>query len=240
MFRFNRHDNEIAARMFDRAIIADAGFARAHAGLSFTHFQNAFIGYAKEADAERGLARQHAERSLELDPLDPFANLSMGRATLLAGDLDGCGAWFDRSIELSPNYAFAIYTRAMADAVSGRGLEGERGAAQAMALSPLDPLRYAMLATHALSHLVRGEAEEASLWAERAVAAPNSHVQVLVIAALTHELAGKRAAAEAWAAEVRRTTPGFRAAQFFQAFPFRDEAMLARAQAALKRLGVPG
>ncbi len=240
MFRFNRHDNEIAARMFDRAITADAGFARAHAGLSFTHFQNAFIGYAREAEAERRLAREHAERSLELDPLDPFANLSMGRATLLAGDLEGCNTWFDRSVELSPNYAFAIYTRAMADAVSGHGLESERGAAQAMALSPLDPLRYAMLATRALSRLVRGEPDEASLWAERAVAAPNAHVQVRVIAALCHELAGNRAAAEAWAAEIRRSTPGFRAAQFFQAFPFRDEATLAQAQAALRRLGVPG
>ena len=96
-----------------------------------------------------------------------------------------------------------------------------------------------MLATRALSRLVRDEPEEASVWAERAVAAPNAHVHVRVIAALTHELAGNRAAAEAWAAEARRTTPGFRAAQFFQAFPFRDEATMARARAALKRLGMP-
>ena len=31
MYRFNAHDNEIAARMFDRAITADPNFARAHA-----------------------------------------------------------------------------------------------------------------------------------------------------------------------------------------------------------------
>jgi TolB-like protein len=57
MYRFNAHDNEIAAHLFGRAISADPDFARAHAGLSFTHFQNAFVGYSTDKEAERRLAR---------------------------------------------------------------------------------------------------------------------------------------------------------------------------------------
>lgn len=44
MFRFNQHDNAISGQLFKRAIKLDPKFSRAHSGLSFTHFQNAFIG----------------------------------------------------------------------------------------------------------------------------------------------------------------------------------------------------
>ena len=67
---------------------------------------------------------------------------------------------------------------------------------------------------------------------------PNAHVHIRTIAALAHELAGNRAAAEQWSSEIRRVTPGYTQDQFFQAFPFRDEHTLAIAQAALKRLAM--
>lgn len=238
MYRFNRHDNDIAARMFERALTVDQGFARAHAGLSFTHFQNAFVGYAKDAAAERDLARQHADRSLDLDPFDPFANLTMGRAVMLAGDLDGSATWFDRSIDLSPNSAFAIYNRGLVDAILGRGAESEQSVTKAIALSPIDPLHYAMLATRALSYIMRQDYEAACAWAERATKAPNAHVHIRVIAALAHELTGNRAAAQKWASEIRTAEPTYGQARFFQAFPFRDADTLALAKAALKRLGI--
>jgi len=238
MYRFNAHDNEIAARMFDRAIAADPNFARAHAGLSFTHFQNAFIGYSRDAADNRRLAREAAERSMSLDPLDPFANLTMGRAVMLAGDLKNAVPWFDRSVELNPNYAFALYNRGLVDAIAGSGLESEERVKKAMKLSPVDPLHYAMLATMALSHIVRGEYEAATDWGERGARAPNAHVQIRVIAALAHELAGNREAAGYWASEIRRGNPGYRQSTFFQAFPFHDERTLELAQTALKRLAI--
>lgn len=238
MYRFNAHDNEIAARMFDRAISVDGGFARAHAGLSFTHFQNAFVGYSSDPQNDRRLARHHAERSLELDPYDPFANLTMGRADMLSGDLDRSATWFDRSVELSPNFAFAIYNRALVDAISGHGAQSERNAVQAITLSPLDPLRYAMLATRALSYLVREEYEAAAMWAEQGANAPNAHVLILAIAAMSHELAGHRKEAEHWASKVLQSRSVYSRENFFRSFPFRDEATLASAKAALKRLGL--
>ena len=237
MYRFNAHDNEIAARMFDRAITADPGFARAHAGLSFTHFQNAFIGFAGDAEAERRLAREHAERGLALDPLDPFANLTMGRADMLTRDLEGARAWFDRAVALNPNYAFAIYNRALADAVTGEGGDSEQGAMKALSLSPVDPLRYAMLATRALSHIVREDFAAARDWAERSARAPNAHVHIRVIAALTSELSGDPEAARCWAADAGRGDPSYRRDRFFAAFPFRDEATRRALDRSLERLG---
>ena len=47
MYRFSRPDNELARHFFEVAVRLDPTFARAHAGLSFTHFQNAFQGWAR-------------------------------------------------------------------------------------------------------------------------------------------------------------------------------------------------
>ena len=238
MFRFNRHDNEVAARMFDRAITADTRFARAHAGLSFTHFQNTFVGYEKNAEKQNRLARKHAETGLELDPHDPFINLMMGRTEMLQNDWESAIPWFNRSTELSPNYALAIYNLGWAEAIRGNGAASERQVTQAISLSPIDPLHYAMLSVRALSHIARGDYETAAHWAERGAKQPTAHVHIWVIACLAHELAGDREKAAFWAAKVRESNPDFKQTQFFQSFPFREETMLASAQTALHRLGI--
>jgi len=238
MYRFNAQDNAVAQRLFEQAIRADPHFARAHAGLSFTHFQNAFIGYTPDTANEHRLTREFAEKSLALDPLDPFGNLSMGRVEWLDGDLERSFPWYDRCIELNPNYAFGHYNRALADVMAGHSDQSDVGVGKAMALSPLDPLRYAHLGTRAFSCIVRGDPVSACEWAEKGARAPNAHVHIFAIAAIANELAGNHPAAEAWAADVRRRMPDYRHEHFFKAFPFRDEQTCAVARAALARLNI--
>ena len=48
MYRFCKDGNARAAALFERAIAQEAGFARAYAGLSFTHFENAFLNVADD------------------------------------------------------------------------------------------------------------------------------------------------------------------------------------------------
>lgn len=62
MYRFNAQGNAAATHLFERAISLEPEFARAHAGLSFTHFQNAFLRYSTDTRAEMTLARHHAEQ----------------------------------------------------------------------------------------------------------------------------------------------------------------------------------
>ncbi len=236
MYRFNRHDNEVAARLFERAVGADPHFARAHAGLSFTHFQKTFLRFSDDAAVERDLTRRHAETALGLDPLDPFVNLTMGRSAWISGDLDGSIAWFDRSTQLSPNYAFALYNRGLIEALLGAGERSQQDVTQAMVLSPLDPLGYAMLATRALSHLVRGEFAPAAQWAARATRAPGAHVHIHAIAALAHELSGDREGAANYVGQVRALMREYRKEDMLRHFNFRDEATLSLVRSALGRL----
>lgn len=237
MYRFNRVDNAAAAALFGRAIALDPGFARAHAGLSFVHFQTAFLRHTDDLAGEIDLARRNAERGLELDPLDPFVNFTMGRSFWLRGELETSLAWLERCTAMSPNYAQGIYARAWTEALAERPLEGRVHVDHAMRLSPLDPMHYAMLGTRAFTHLALGEDGEAQHWAERAARAPGAHVLIAMIAAATHALAGDRARAAAWSADVRARNAALGREDFFRSFPMRPESLRGRVSLALGQLG---
>jgi len=238
MYRFNKVDNEIASILFQRAISDDPYFARAHAGLSFTHFQNSFLNFVSDSEDAVDNARKYAEKSLELDPLDPFVNLTMGRSHMLRGDAEGALGWFDRSIELSPNYAFARYNRGLAHAVINNCVESEENAQSALMLSPIDPLRYAMLATRSLSHMSRENYVEASQWGEKAAVSPNSHIHIHAIAAIGHYLSNDLEKASGWAAKVNSAKPSNYKEKFLRCFPFRDQKMIRRVESAFKNLNI--
>lgn len=237
MYRFNRSDNAAAAALFTRAVTLEPGFSRAHAGLSFLHFQTAFLRHTDDLAGEIARARQCAEHALALDPLDPFVNFTMGRSFWLRGDLDGSRGWLERATAISPNYAQGIYARAWTEALAGRGADGRVLVDLAMRLSPLDPLYYAMLGTRALAHLADGEDAVAAEWAERAARAPGAHVLIAMIAVAAHSLGGDAARGATWAANVRERNAVLTRDDFFRSFPMQSPAMRERVARALAAHG---
>jgi TolB-like protein len=237
MYRFNRKDNVAAAALFQQAVARDPGFARAHAGLSFVHFQAAFLHHTDDVAGEIALARRCAERGLELDPLDPFVNFTMGRTFWLEGDLERSLGWLERATSISPNYAQGIYARGWTETLAGRELEGRAHVDLAMRLSPIDPMHYAMLGTRAFTHIAAGEDAEAAEWAERAAGAPGAHVLIAMIASAAHSLAGRAERAAYWATNARERNPALGRDDFFRAFPIKPPAMRSRLADALSQLG---
>jgi TolB-like protein len=237
MYRFNRVDNAAAARLFEHAVTLDPCFARAHAGLSFVHFQMAFMRYTDDVAGEIGRARRLAERGLELDPLDPFVNFTMGRSYWLEGDLDSSLGWLERATSVSPNYAQGIYARAWTEALAGRALDGRQHVDLAMRLSPIDPLHYAMMATRAFTHMVLSEDAEAADWAERAARSPGAHVLIAMIATAAQALKGDAGRAAEWAANVRERNRALTREDFCRAFPMKSETMRVRVLHALTQFG---
>jgi TolB-like protein/Tfp pilus assembly protein PilF len=237
MYNFNRQDNAAATALFQHALIRDPGFARAYAGLSFIHFQTAFMHYSNDLVGETALARQFATRGMELDPIDPFVNFTMGRSFWLEGDLESSLVWLERATTISPNYAQGIYARAWTESLAGRGMQGRRHVDFAMRLSPIDPLHYAMLATRAFTHMVMGEDTEAAQWAERAARSPGAHVLIALIAVAAHALSGDEIRAESWGANARARNPALNQHDFFRAFPMKLETTRDRVSNALARCG---
>ena len=238
MFRFNRTDNRLAARMFERALAQDPNFARACAGLSFTHFQNAFLNYVPDRPGEAEAARDLAERALQLDRLDPFCHLNMGRSLWLCGDLAESIEWFDQATLISPSYAQGVYSRAWAETLAGDVNAGEAHARLALRLSPLDPLRYAMIATCALGQIIKGNHDEAATLGERAARSPGAHKHIAVIAAVANSLAGEAMRSTHWIGVARRSDPNLSARNFLESFPFAPSAAREQIERTLSELGL--
>ena len=192
--------------------------------------------YGSERERATEAAHASAEKSLDLDFLDPFANYCMGRVCWLTGDLDGAAGWLDRSVEISPNYAQALYVRGLMDVLLGKSDAGRTNTSRSMALSPLDPLHYAMLGTHAQSYLVEGEYDTAARWSDKGARAPRAHHLLAGVAAVSHHLAGDKERAGYWADNVRARRPDMTSDDFFRAFPFSDHAGREEIERALKDL----
>jgi TolB-like protein/DNA-binding CsgD family transcriptional regulator/Flp pilus assembly protein TadD len=223
-YRFTSADNEQAQALFRRAVAMDPTFARAHAGLSFTHFQNAFLLHPERRDAETGRAIEAAGESLAADERDPSAHWAMGRALWLRGD-DAAGvAELEAAVGLSPNFALGHYALAFVNSQSGNPGAAIGSSDHSRYLSPYDPLMFAMLGARAIALFRLGDLEQAAEWAVRAATRPNAHVHVLAIAALSLAAIGRLEEARFFAGLIRRSAPGYRVEDFLAAFRFPADA----------------
>ncbi|MEZ6002238.1 winged helix-turn-helix domain-containing tetratricopeptide repeat protein [Hyphomonas sp.] len=238
-YRFNQSDNARATELFGRAIELDPHFARAHAAQSFTSFQAAFLRYA--TDRERAIedARRHAERSLELDPMDPFGNFNFGRAHWLRGDPASGQPWLERSFGLSPSCAQGFYAHGWADVMAGDGDMALEHLGKAVNLSPLDPMLYAMLSARGMAHMHVGNMEEAVKYAEKGARTPGAHYLIAAFAAAINEAAGNRTQALYWTEETKRRRSDASIEAFFTAFPYEKQATRHLMREALLALGFP-
>jgi TolB-like protein len=222
MYRFNRQDNELARRFFAASIRLDPTFARPYAGLSFTHFQNAFQGWGERA-AETDRAFDAAGQGLMVDDRDPAAHWAMGRALWLRGRHDQSVGELERAVDLSPNFALGHYTLAFVHSQTGDPRAAISAADLSRELSPFDPLLFGMLGARAIALVRLGRFEEAADWGIKAAARPNAHAHILAIAAFSLALADRLDEARSYAAAIRRNIPGYSLADFLAAMQFAPE-----------------
>lgn len=222
MYRFNKPDNERAQYFFERALHLDPTFARAYAGLSFTHFQNAFQGWARrEPQIDR--AYEAAGQSLMVDDRDPAAHWAMGRALWLRGRLDQSVLELDQAIDLSPNFALGHYTLAFVHSQGGDPAAAITFSDHSRHLSPFDPLLFGMLGARAMALVRLGRFAEAADWGVKAAARPNAHAHILAIAAFSLALAGRLDEARAYLAAIHKTLPRYCVDDFLTAMQFAPE-----------------
>jgi DNA-binding SARP family transcriptional activator len=223
MYRFSKADNERARHFFTRATELDPTFARAYAGLSFTHFQNAFLGWKKVApEIERAYAA--ASSSLMVDDRDPAAHWAMGRALSLRGNQSQAINELERAVDLSPNYAAAHYSLAFMHSQSGDPKAAISYSDHSRQLSPFDPLLFAMLGTRAISLARLGHYQEAADWAVKAAARPNAHHHIMTIAAITAGLAERMDVANSYKDKIRERVPNYALADYLAAFRYSPDA----------------
>jgi TolB-like protein/Flp pilus assembly protein TadD len=219
VYRFTREDNAQAQRFFARAVQLDPTFARAYAGLSFTHWQSAFQGW-EDRELESGRALDVAGQALMVDDRDPAAHWSMGRALWLRGRHEESVAGLRQAVDLSPNFAMGHYALSFVQSQAGDPLAAIAASDHSRLLSPFDPLLFGMLGARAMALVRLGRYDEAAQWAAKAAARPNAHPHIFAIAAFSLALAGDIDAARAHAATIRSRVPGYTVADYLRAFRF--------------------
>lgn len=238
MFRFNRADNAHALRYFEQAVARDPTISRAHAGVSFARFQNAFMRYSDDVGEEVGLARRAADTAVELDEQDPTANLMLGRSLWLEREVESSVPWLERAIALSPNYAQAIYSRAWTHMILCQSEAGQQNARAALRLSPIDPLRYAMIATDGFTQAMLGDEAGGAVLVDRAAREPRAHVMIAVMAAISQVWAGNEQKSRYWSEQIKSRGPNVSADVFLSSFPFKDGPIRKRVTDALYAIGM--
>lgn len=218
MYRFNRGDNELAMQFFKTALRLDPTFSRAYAGLSFTHWQNAFQGWGEEHQREIDLAFETAGQSVFVDDRDPAAHWAMGRALWLRGERDQSLTELQRTIDLSPNFALGHYTLGFVNCQSGDAKAAIDSSDHSRRLSPFDPLLFGMLAVRAIALVRLGRFDEAADWSLMAVARPHAHAHILAIAAQCLALAGRVEEARNLVSTLHKLQPSYSIDGFVAAF----------------------
>jgi len=223
MYRFNQADNAQARHFFEMAVRLDPTYSRAYAGLSFTHWQDAFQRWG-EPKPSMDLAYQAASQSLAADDRDPAAHWAMGRALWLRGSPEPSLAELQRAVDLSPNFALGHYTLGFVQCQSGDAQAAIGAADHSRHLSPFDPLMFGMLAVRALALVRLGQIEEAADWAVKAAMRPNAHVHILAIAAHCLAIADRMDEARGFLALIRKSHPAYRVGDFLAAFRLTADA----------------
>lgn len=235
MYRFNRAENDRARHFFETAVRLDPTFARAHAGLSFTYWQEAFQGWTDRQSAiEHAYAA--AGQSLMADERDPAAHWAMGRALWLRGSHDQAVTELECAIDLSPNFALGHYTLAFVHSQDGDPSAAVRYSDHSRDLSPFDPLIFGMLGARAMAMVRLRQFDAAAEWGIKAAARPNAHPHIFAIAAYSLALADRLNEARAFMARVRKQIPHYRVDDFLTAMQF-DAAGVALFREAARRIG---
>lgn len=237
MYRFTLNDNEQARHLFEQAVRLDPTFSRAFAGLSFTHWQDAFQGWTAERQKSLETAYAKASESLLADDRDPAAHWAMGRALWLRGRHDQSVAELEQSIDLSPNFALAHYNLAFVHSTTGDPAAAVSYADQSRELSPYDPMLFGMLGARAMALVRLGRYDEAAEWGFKAAARPNSFPHIRGIAAFSLVLADRMEEARNQLAILREAVPGYTFAEFQKAFRF-DANGVHLFRKAARKLGV--
>ena len=224
MYRFSKTDNERARQFFSQAVELDPTFARAYAGLSFAHFQNAFLGLEELRPGDRTRLRR---RRQEPDGRRSRSGGALGHGTrVVAARRPGAVP--------SPNSSAPWTFRRTSPRPTTRWLSCIRSPAIRMPRFPSRITRASSRpsirccspcsASRAMSLARLGEYDEAAEWAIKAAARPNAHQHIMAIAALILGLAGRVDEADIYKAKIRERVSNYAMADFLAAFRYSPDA----------------
>lgn len=132
-------DDALARTFFERALEIDPQYARAHAGLSLSYFNEWSCQLWELWDDNEARAYEHAARAASLDDADAHVQIVLGRVLLYRREFEQAEQRIARALALNPNDADVLVQSAISRAFFGAAEEGVALARKAMRLHPRHP-----------------------------------------------------------------------------------------------------
>lgn len=152
--------DEEARGLFERAIALDPHYARAHAGISLSWFNEWSCHFWSQFEENGQRAYTHAHRALEIDDRDALLHVVIGKVLNYRREFDRAAWYFDRALALCPNDADMLMEMSIGEAFLGRPELGAEHAERALRLNPCHPNHYYAYA--AIAHAAAGNHERAA------------------------------------------------------------------------------
>ncbi|MBK6971755.1 MAG: hypothetical protein IPH26_01925 [Sterolibacteriaceae bacterium] len=148
-----------ARLLFQRAVEADPGFARAYSGLSLTHFNDwSCLAWERWDETERQ-AFEYARQGVAIDDTDNVTQFILGRILLYRREFERAEHYLARAETLNPNDADTLAQLALAHTYLGRPEHGIDCVHLAIRLNPFHDDWYFAFA--AVPHFFGRRIEEA-------------------------------------------------------------------------------
>ncbi len=239
LYRRSEKDLDTSLELFQQAIDQAPDLAVAQAGAEEACFLKISSGYSDVNDGLRARMLAFGRRAVELDDLDAFTHLALGRALNLQGENEEAIATLEMAVRLNPSFASAHYALGWAMIWGGHTSQAVSHIETAMRLSPHDPAFGQFLIRLSEVNLFERRPEDAIEWARKSLRQPNTQNSRWVLFASSLAQAGQTEEAHQAVESLLRLTPGYTIATARDIWRLADAATKEYVLDGLRKAGLP-
>lgn len=240
LHRSARQDFEHARVLLESLAERHSRSPHALAWLGKWHVLRAVQGLSDNAVTDAEKAVQLAQRALAMDSSSTLAMTLSGHVLgFLKKDLSAAQAHLELSLSLNPNEALTWIYLAALRAWQGRGKEAMLASQKALALSPLDPMRYYYDTLAAFAAMTAGDHLRAKELALRSLRAHRLHLSTHRTLAISLWNLGEHDNARNIVQDMMTIDPGFTVTTYRARFPGGDTDQARTNAKTLHLCGVP-
>lgn len=213
-YQKTREGNATAREYFRKAMDADPSSGTAHASLAWSYHDEVAFWQAAGRDEILAKALTAAQKAVELDDADSYANTILGMVYLRMGEHEFGLACCRRAIALNPSNALAHAVLGNTLSFAGQPTEGIASIETALHLNPQDPKAHFYVNMIARSYLTAKDYDRAVKYARESISRNSEHAfaHLVLASALGH--LGRTEEAFASLEDCERVDPGRIAREF--------------------------
>ncbi len=234
--KFTKEDNVRALQLFQEAIALDPEYARAYAGLGFTHFWDVRFGWVESRADSIKMANNCAQKSIKLDNTLDGAHLLLSVVYMMQRQFEEAIAAAEHAVSLNPNGADAYSALGGLLGVSGKWEESIAHTKKSIRLNPFPTPPYFHWLGRA--YFMTGQYDVSIATFKKALHVNPNYLPAHAFLAACYSSSDRQAEAESAAKEVLRINPKFTLESYAKTLPYKNKADIERYVAALRKAGL--